>query len=80
MLKEKCPCKSDFYQNFKEPLFLTGWLHRYHFSLVLRHLSVLSKNSSFTILVNIRQKTERPLKVCTNSSKIAPFHESCRTL
>ena len=47
--------KEWFFQNVQIPLFLTGWLCRYHFRLALRHLSVPSKKFSFAALVNIRQ-------------------------
>ena len=54
--KSKRPVKKHFFQNFKGPLFLTGWLYEYHFWRVLRHLSGLCKKYSFATLVNKRQK------------------------
>ena len=55
ILQEKHPWKSDSFQNFNRPLFLTGWLCSYHFWLVLRHLIALSRNCSFATLINLKQ-------------------------
>ena len=55
ILQEKSLWKTDFFQNFKGPLFFNGWLHGCQFRPALRHLSVLSKKCSFATLVNMRQ-------------------------
>ena len=82
ILQEKRPSKSKFVQNFKEPLFVIGKSHGYHFWPVLRHLSVLSKKCSFSALVNITWKYDNlnvksslnwmPFENCTGR-----FHKLC---
>ena len=49
--------KKIFFQNFQDPLFLTGGLYRYHFRSASRHLSALFKKGSLATLVNIKQKS-----------------------
>ena len=50
-VQEKPSEKKFFFSKFQKPLFLTGWSDGYHFWLVLRYSSVISKKFGFATLV-----------------------------